>query len=229
MVFRRPPNNNHEPFLLSLKLGGIVLVYPDLLTLSTQKEMAEELKNHATYFRQYRIQGTNEPRAHFLLHERAPGHSIDDERNKSPGYKYGRITMKARPLHLLPHLQEFSLWLKGMFGVPCWNIGVDVVSYRDGRDSIGFHADNDQEEELIVTVLITSPPKPRRVIFKRMPEAEKGKKLRNHNGRNLNSNRKTEPSQPEKRARPQDGDEEFELWLSAGDAYSMDGEFDHEQ
>jgi alkylated DNA repair dioxygenase AlkB len=218
----RRPNENGEPcYVIHLKLGGTVCLYPNLLPLSRQKQVTEELKNHATYFREYRIQGTKEPRAHFLLHEHAPDHDIDDETKKSPGYKYGQITMKARPLHLLPHLQDLSDWLKVHCGVPCWNIGVDVVSYRDGRDSIGFHADNDQEEEHIVTVIVTSPPKPRQIVFKRMPDAAKKKQLRN-------GTQDIEPSLGEKRARLRDGDEEIELCLSAGDAYSMDGEFDHE-
>lgn len=188
-----------------LKLGGTVRVYLNLLPTTIQQEVTKELKSHPTFFREYRIQGTKEPRAHFLLHENAPNHDIDDDSNKSPGYKYGTITMKARPLSLLPHLEHLSYGLNLLCRVPCWNVGVDVVAYRDGRDSIGFHADNDQGEELILTVLVTSSPKPRRVVFKRMQEdGEKSKHLR-------------------------DGDEEIELCLGAGDAYYMDGEFDHER
>ena len=86
---------------------------------------------------------------------------------------YGTITMKARPLYLLPHLQHLSNGLKSQCDVHCWNVGVDIMAYRDGRDSIGFHADNDQGEELLLTVLVTSPPKPRRVVFKRMPKMAK--------------------------------------------------------
>ena len=34
------------------------------------------------------------------------------------------------------------------FGAP-WNVGVDVVCYRDGRDSCGWHADDTQGETLV--------------------------------------------------------------------------------
>lgn len=201
---RRRGEVDKSHHVLHLMLGGTVRVYVNLLPTKEQQEVTKELKNNATFFREYRIQGTKEPRAHFLLHEAAPDHDIDDDSTKSPGYKYGTITMKARPLCLLPHLENLSTELKHHCDVGCWNVGVDVVAYRDGRDSIGFHADNDQGEELILTALVTSPPKPRRVVFKRMPkDGEKSTHLRH-------------------------GHEEIELCLGAGDAYSMDGEFDHE-
>jgi hypothetical protein len=218
----RRPNEEGEEFAISLKLGGMVRVYPSLLPPSDQFFLTKELKDNETCFRQYRIQGTEEPRAHFLLHEGAPDHAIDDPHTKSPGYKYGQITMKARPLHLLPHLKRFSDRLKDKFQLPFWNVGVNVICYRDGHDSMGFHADNDQEEKLIVTVIVSSPPKPRQVLIKRMPASEKSNKRRNGNS-------KSELSHVQKRAGPCDGDEEIRLSLRAGDAYSMDGEFDHEK
>jgi alkylated DNA repair dioxygenase AlkB len=78
-----------------------------------------------------------------------------------------------------------------------WNIGVNPVLYRDGRDHMGFHADNDQGEELILSVLVSSPENATRRV--RVREIRpKGKSA-------------------------QKGDEELELFLDAGDAYSMDG------
>jgi alkylated DNA repair dioxygenase AlkB len=37
-----------------------------------------------------------------------------------------------------------------------WNIRVNVVCYRDGRDHIGLHADNDQGENMIFTIIAQS-------------------------------------------------------------------------
>ena len=146
-------------------------------------------------FRQYRIQGGPEPRAHFLLHEQA---SMEED-IKQPGYKYSTITMKAKPLGLLPKLQSFATDMQSTCHVPQWNIGVNPVYYRDGQDHMGFHADNDQDEDLILTVLIRSPDRPRRVLIQAAPR-KKGTTKR------------------------QDGDEQYELSLGAGDAYDMNGE-----
>ena len=76
-----------------------------------------------------------------------------------------------------------------------WNIGVNPVLYRDGKDKMGYHADDDQGETKILTVVVESPSSPRRVRIK-----VKGSHELEH------------------------GDEELELYLGAGDAYEMDGE-----
>jgi hypothetical protein len=159
-----------------------------------------------------------------------------------PGYRYGRITMKARPLSDLPRLQALATEMENMCrnhvgksnissssllgkndGRPSqccssqngsthaadtttsttnkddcfWNIGVNPVLYRNGRDKMGYHADNDQGEELIMTVLVSSPANATRHVSIRPRHFQK------HGWK--------------------DGDEDIELLLGAGDAYSMDG------
>ena len=206
-----PPAQSPLLFEYELKKKGKLRIYPSLLSLEEQQEVTQELLRNTDFFREYRIQGTKEPRAHFLLHENAPDVNIDDDSTESPGYKYGRITMKARPLSNLPHVQEVSEKLKSISDVISWNIGVDIVAYRDGHDSIGFHADDDQGEQLIFTALFNHPAKHRRVLFKCKPRSKDGGKD--------NNNRRRSSSKPN----PLDGDEEIELLLGAGDAYSMDG------
>ena len=74
---------------------------------------------------------------------------------------------------------------------------MNPVLYRDGRDRIGYHADNDQGEELILTVLVSSAvDATRRICIRDIHFKTEGIK---------------------------DKDEELELMLDAGDAYSMDG------
>jgi 2OG-Fe(II) oxygenase superfamily len=208
IIFRRSDAERlPSPFVYPLERGGELHIYLDLLSPKEQQAVTEELKNNATLFREYGIQGGKEPRAHFLLHEKAPDGDIDDNSIKSPGYKYGNITMKARPFSHLIHLQQVSNKLKTIAKVKGWNIGTEVVAYRDGRDSIGFHADDDQGEKLIFTAPLFDPSKARRVVFKNKRMQKDG----------------------EQSKRPRDGDEEIELLLGAGDAYSMDGEFDNER
>jgi len=184
--------------------GGQLSIYPNLLTDIEQNAVTEELLQ-CSYFRQYTIQNNPEPRTHFLLHEDA---TDDFDGEAQPGYRYGSIRMKARPLHHLPQVEQLSGGVATMLGEApkprlrgssCfWNVGVNPVLYRDGRDRIGFHADDDQNEELILTALVSSPAgTTRRISIHQKNDKSRGNHV---------------------------GDEQFELFLDAGDAYSMDGE-----
>jgi len=92
----------------------------------------------------------------------------------------------------------FSQEMQKVCNVKSWNVGVNPVFYRDCRDHIGLHADNDQGEDKILTVLVKSPEPPRRVLIQTTPP--KGTKAK------------------------QDGDVQYELNVGAGDAYDMDGD-----
>ena len=76
-----------------------------------------------------------------------------------------------------------------------WNLGVDVLVYRDGNDKIGWHADDNQGETKIFAVVIESNIS-RQVLFKR--------KVNN-------------------KLEIQYGDEYIKLYPSEGDSYEMDG------
>ena len=68
--------------------------------------------------------------------------------------------MKARPLSKVPKLQQLSKELATLRQIPPigndsaseeegaiegkWNIGIHPVLYRDSKDSMGDHADDDQ-------------------------------------------------------------------------------------
>ena len=185
-------------------------IYNNLLSEAQQTAVTEELMQ-CSYFRQYTIQNNPEPRAHFLLHDKATN-NFDGE--DQPGYRYGSIRMKGRPLSLLPHVQELAKDMEATlmhdylnenivdesmleFGACFWNVGVNPVLYRDGRDRIGFHADDDQGEQLILSALVSSPAETTRRISIRSRHSKKSGNV--------------------------EGDEQFELYMDAGDAYSMDG------
>lgn len=68
-------------FRWRLPRGGSLRLIPN--AVSDVQAIREELLE-CDYFRQYKIQGEKEPRAHFLLHERATA----SENKKQPLYRY---------------------------------------------------------------------------------------------------------------------------------------------
>ena len=76
-----------------------------------------------------------------------------------------------------------------------WQIGVDMIVYRDGQDSCGWHADDTQRESLVTCVVVESGTT--RPVFLR-PKVRAVVKLK-------------------------DGDEEVEIFAGPGDCYCFDG------
>jgi len=225
LYHRPPPQETPVPFVYNFSVNtqivkrngrkkqekipaGQLCIFPNLLKVAEQQQITNELRQKASYFRQYRVQNQDEPRTHFLLHSQATENC--DERQ--PGYRYGSVRMMARPLQHFPEIQSLAESLEEQArannmdgaadieeGEPFWNIGVNPVLYRDGRDRIGFHADDDQKEQLIWTALVASPSSTTRSVQLR---------------RKLKRKQKRKDLQQ---------DELFELFLDAGDSYSMDG------
>jgi alkylated DNA repair dioxygenase AlkB len=200
---------------IHLPRGGTVTIYPGLLSKTQRATLSQELLS-SNLFRQYEIQGMPEPRVHFLLHEQA----TDEPEAPQPGYRYGSVRMKACPLQGLPKLCRLSKIVGKRAGVESWNIGVNPVFYRDGKDRIGAHADDDQGESCILSVIVASPiplrrlliqPKPTKIVDRTVlgtkQKGNKRLKLKTGNGDIVD-----------------DGvDEQHELRLGPGDAYCMDG------
>ncbi|KAH8045642.1 SET domain-containing protein [Aureococcus anophagefferens] len=78
-------------------------------------------------------------------------------------YQYHGVTMRARPIAEVPSVAQLADRCSAAFGGTPWNVGVDVVCYRDGRDSCGWHADDTQGETLVLAVVLESVGGPRRV------------------------------------------------------------------
>jgi 2OG-Fe(II) oxygenase superfamily len=173
-------------------------------------------------FRQYQVQTCNEPRLNCLLHTKTIATALSDTGTKStpqPGYRYGKVTMKARSYKDLPSTLQFTKKMElvyennkndskastsssmtpekeGETDDSVFNIGAHILLYRDAHDSMGFHADDDQEESYILTAIM-SQKHVRHVVFKPKRCADETNKdvLEVH----------------------------YKLELSEGDAYSMDG------
>ena len=188
-------------FHIPLSRGGKLNIFPNLIDPKRVNRVKKEILE-SNFWRKYSIQGGDEPRLHFLAHEDA----TDEFEDKiQPGYRYANITMKARPLSSVPKLQELSKDLADLRQIPDgkWNIGIHPVLYRDNKDSMGDHADDDQGETRIFCVILDSPPTPRKVIIKVFNKLTGGNRERDRVH--------------------QEGDEFIELSLRPGDAYEMDG------
>ena len=109
--------------------------------------------------------------------------------------------MKAQPIDLVPEVASYAKELAKMYNLPNeqWDIGVDLIVYRDGDDSIGWHADDTQDESVVLCVVVDAPGEPRPVHIR-----------------------------PNKRAKQlSEGDEEIQLHIGEGMGYDMDGVMQH--
>jgi hypothetical protein len=207
---RRP--GKQDSFRFEFPKGGYVEVNTNSLPQHEQNLLAEELRN-CPHFLQYYVQGSPEPRLHFLLN----GDATETRSDPQPGYGYGygQVRMKSLPLPIMKEVNKLADRLERKYrsllrrngvivGEGCfWNIGVDCIIYRDGRDSMGDHADDSQGEELIVTVLVSSPVDS---IRGRMVYIKPAGQTRSGNTKII-----------------EDGDVEIMLFLKASDSYAMDG------
>jgi hypothetical protein len=118
---------------------GNLTIYPRMV----EAEEAIQLTNHLVadpgIFRQNKCCGfSDEPRVQAHFHSEA----TEEFDKPQPGYKYGVITLKGRPLHTVPCLAQLAERcgrLCNVVGDCCWNIGTTVVYYRNGKDYMGQH------------------------------------------------------------------------------------------
>ena len=254
----RPATGALNTITFPLELGGVVTIYPNLINkherdivtneilqyrypeaqYDTDNDDTRSYQHQLSLFRQYHVQGGNEPRVNCLLHNKATDTPIGSLLSPQPGYRYGKnVTMKARSYENLPLTYEFTKVMELLYTVthddpndemkddndvgdvgtadvwnsyntfetdtkePIFNIGAHLLLYRDGHDSMGFHADNDQEESYILTTIMAQKHA-RDIIIKPKPCCT---------GTNDSDEHSVEIH--------------YKLQLCEGDAYAMDGAF----
>ena len=174
--------------VIPLNRGGSLKVYlkPNFLPEERRIKIFNQMKE-CNLYRQYKAQGNlyDEPRLHVLLAS-----------TKGLDYKYHGTNMKSFPLNSVTEVEMLHNDLASIYNLPnkYWNLGVDLMMYRNGNDSIGFHADDTQGEELILCLIIDSNFEKRKI------------KIR-----------------PNKKSPLKNSDEEIELYLGQGNGYEMDG------
>jgi len=197
--------------LVRFPRGGAMKILKGVIDPQQQEQLVDEVVQHSDWFRQYRVQNTPEPRLHLVLHSHgsSSGFSSSLRKKTQPitGYQHGHVKMLARPLTHLPQLHNLSDFLAGLFDIVEWKIGVNALIYRDGSDSLGYHADNNQGEQLILSLVLCIPigMKQRGPLQIMSREVNEG----------TNQSRTPDDKHPV---------EHYELRLEAGDAYVMDRE-----
>ena len=194
-----PNCNKRDELAINLNRGGKIVFHPNIIN-NDERETISSFMDDCQFFRQYRTNGFKEPRVHVLLSSHAEtgantcGKSNDE---KGPGYSYHGVSMKALPLNKAPPVEKLAARLGMEFELPNndWNIGVDLLLYRDGKDKMGYHADDTQGEQLILTVVVETDE---RRVFKVRPKKHKHENYRH-------------------------GDENVELVVRQGDGYRMNG------
>lgn len=150
-------SNGSNEFSINLSRGGRLRFNPNLLPPAKRKKLSKAMHN-CKLFRQYSFNKVfHEPRSHVLLSSRIRSNNqdlkssrscndIDDGGTIQPGYMYHGIKMRALPLDLVPEVANYAEELARHYKLPDnqWDIGVDLIVYKDGEDSIGWHADDTQ-------------------------------------------------------------------------------------
>ena len=166
---------------LTMSDGASINYYPRMLPDERRAKVADSCRNCRNY-RQYRTGMHNEPRVHVLFNN-----------NEQHGYRYHTVSMQPQPLSSVPIIESLATDLAAYHRLPnnAWNIGCNAVVYSDGSQNIGWHADDTQAEEMVLTYVPEAPDDVLRPVYFRTKRKRGGS--------------------------AKEGDEEYRLFIRSGD------------
>jgi alkylated DNA repair dioxygenase AlkB len=127
-------NSKTKPLVFQMNRGGTIQFFPGICVQDVV-QVRDEIQN-VKQFKQYKVRECgNEPRLHALF------------------------TSSQQIAEGLPVISNFAEKMAFKFGL-CnsqWNIGCHLVIYRDGKDSINWHADDTQEEDMVLSLTVDGP------------------------------------------------------------------------
>lgn len=140
---------------LTMSDGASIKYYPRMLPEERRSKVAESCRNCQNY-RQYRTGMHNEPRVHVLFNN-----------NEQLGYRYHTVSMQPEPLSSVPIIESLATDLAAYHRLPhnSWNIGCNAVVYSDGTQNIGWHADDTQAEDTVLTYVPEAPDDVSRPVY----------------------------------------------------------------
>jgi hypothetical protein len=125
-----------------LQRGGMLVMQLNRFDLQDCAALKEEVER-CRHLKLYNGRGSyQEPRVHALAS------------NLGGGYRYNSTKMKAFPLVEVPRVQRLARCLAQEHLIDDWNIGVDLLIYRSGDDSIGWHEDDTQGESIVLCAVV---------------------------------------------------------------------------
>jgi hypothetical protein len=154
-----------ESIAISLSQGGTLNLYPNYVSSSDCKAIQDEVLGNSPedpcgLLRQYKMQNGDEPRLHALVScDQQDKSALDGTKTHSAcTYKYHGIQMKAHEhISSYPEMEKLSSRAAEDCNLSStWSTGCDVLLYRNGRDKIGFHADDTQGETVIFCAVVMS-------------------------------------------------------------------------
>jgi alkylated DNA repair dioxygenase AlkB len=163
----------HSVCTLNMGFGrATIKYYPRMLTEKRREEVADSCRKCRKY-RQYKMGLQCEPRVHVLFSD-----------NVELGYRYHTVSMKPFPLSSQPVIESLASDLASYHELPnnSWNIGCNAVVYSDGRQSIGWHADDTQGEDIVHTYVAEAPADTHRSVLFRTKRCRKGKGMSSKEG-----------------------------------------------
>jgi len=213
---------------IPLKHGGTLKFYFNLIPEWRRIEISKTMKECQLY-RQYTFKKIYmEPRVHVLLSSSATESPNQISSPTVYGYQYKGVKMKPHPLSSLPVIHKLADDIARHFNLPNleWNIGVDLTVYRDGKDGIGWHCDDSQGENIILTLVVamtdeewkvdeTKSTRKMRPLQIRRKRRCRWRNINNEKSSNLITHRNQLGHE----------DEFIELYVGQGDAYMMDGKY----
>ena len=234
--------HDDQRIVIGLHRGGKLTFYPNMLPIGKQRVELQTAMRTCKLYRQYtRSQVYYEPRFHVLLSQSAeadvsssPTDAESLSLTAARGYSYHGVAMKAQPISQVPAISTYAAELATLYNLPnqTWDIGVDCIIYRDGHDSIGWHADDSQGESIILCVVIAHSPscgsnnsKSRTGDF----DSRSNNGSNNIPPRSVHIRPKNNIHGKKKKSKRHlyEGDEEIQLYIHEGDGYEMDGYMQH--
>ena len=133
------PLNNQDKSAGSQVRG--IIVFPNMLR-GSEREKAKCAMETFDGYRYYSVQAQFEPRVHGLVS------------STGSSYVYHGVKMASTPLKDVPIVDELAGKYSELIEILEWGIGVDLVQYKDGEDSIDWHADDNQGETSVLCVIV---------------------------------------------------------------------------
>ena len=194
--------------------GSEIKVLHSIINENDRLKLVEEVISHGNW-RRYYSGACVEPRIHFLASDDANNNNMESEGH---GYGYASTRMRAQTWAGLPLLKQFAGRMAEICEYGEWTIGVDSILYNGSSSSIGYHADNNQGEEVIACVVLSdTSDSMREVRFRTKTSKEEVARIRVACGDGYVMNKNTQQNYEHRVAKSEEIGQRLVVVLRRGD------------